>query len=66
VSKPTGSYPSSKLDTAGTRVVSNAGAVLLAQTATTLGLDHALSVALAGGGDQPRSTTPARSSAISP
>jgi Transposase DDE domain group 1 len=47
VSKPTGSYPSLKLDTAGVRVVSNAGAVLLVQTATTLGLDRALSAALA-------------------
>lgn len=40
-------YPSLKVDTAGVRVVSNAGAVLLVQTATTLGLDHALSAALA-------------------
>jgi hypothetical protein len=47
VSKPTRSYPSLKVDTAGVRVVSNAGAVLLVQTATTLGLDRALSMALA-------------------
>jgi hypothetical protein len=47
VSKPTGSYPSLKVDTTGMRVVSNAGAVLLVQTATTLGLDQALSAALA-------------------
>jgi hypothetical protein len=36
-----------KVDTAGVRVVSNAGAVLLVQTATALGLDRALSAALA-------------------
>ena len=47
MSKPTGLYPSLTVDTAGVRVVSNAGAVLLTQTATTLGLDRALSTALA-------------------
>jgi hypothetical protein len=45
VSEPGGSYPSSKVDTTG--VVSNGGAVLLVQTATTLGLDQAMSAALA-------------------
>ena len=37
MSEPTRLYPSLKVDTAGVRVVSNAGAVLLVQTATTLG-----------------------------
>jgi Transposase DDE domain group 1 len=47
VSEPTRLYPSLNVDTAGVRVVSNAGAVLLIQTATALGLDQALSAALA-------------------
>jgi hypothetical protein len=43
VSEPAGLYPSSKADTTGVGVVSNAGAVLL----VTLGLDQAMSAALA-------------------
>ena len=43
----TGFYPRVKVDTAGTGVVSNAGAVLLVQTIRTLGVDTALSAALA-------------------
>jgi hypothetical protein len=45
VSKPTGSYPSLTLDTAGAGVVSHAGAVLLSTTVTTTG--PGLSTALA-------------------
>lgn len=41
-----GLYPSLKVDTAGTGVVSNAGATLLAQTMTKVGLDRALSTVL--------------------
>ena len=44
--KPTGSYPSLTVDTAATRVVSQAGAVLLVATASKIGLDRALSAAL--------------------
>ncbi|MBB5158255.1 transposase [Saccharopolyspora phatthalungensis] len=47
MSKLTGSYPSLKVDIAGTRVVSNVGAVLLVQPLTTLGFDQVLSAALA-------------------
>jgi hypothetical protein len=46
VSKTTGSYPSLNLDTAGTNVVSYAGAVVLADTIRTIGLEQALSAAL--------------------
>ena len=46
VSKPTGFYPSLTVDTAGTGVVSQAGAVLLVTTAGKVGLDQALSSAL--------------------
>ena len=47
MSKATGLYPSLTVDTAGTGVVSHAGAVLLVDTATKVGLGRALSVALA-------------------
>jgi hypothetical protein len=40
-------YPSLTVDSSGIGVVSHAGAVLLVDTATTVGLDRALSVALA-------------------
>lgn len=43
---PTGLYPSLKVDTAGTGVVSNAGATLLVATMARVGLDRALSAAL--------------------
>src|SRR4051812_44738768 len=46
VSKPTGSYPSLTVDTAGTGVVSLAGTTLLVETVRTTGLDKALSTAL--------------------
>ena len=46
VSKPTGFYPSLTVDTAGTGVVSQAGAALLVTTAGKVGLDQALSSAL--------------------
>jgi hypothetical protein len=44
---PTGSYPPLTVDTAGKRVVSQAGAVLLLATAGKVGLDRELSAALA-------------------
>jgi len=47
VSKPTGCYPSLTVDTSAKRVVSQAGAVLLVATAGKVGLDRALSDALA-------------------
>jgi hypothetical protein len=47
VSKRSGFYPCPVVDTAASNVVSQAGAVLLTETARTVGLDHALSVALA-------------------
>jgi hypothetical protein len=46
VSKPIGFYPSLDVDTAGTGVVSHAGAVLLVETARRVGMDRALGVAL--------------------
>jgi hypothetical protein len=46
VKKATGVYPRPDVDTAGTQVVSHAGAVLLTETITRVGLDHALSAAL--------------------
>jgi hypothetical protein len=45
--KRSGFYPCPVVDTAGSKVVSQAGAVLLTETARTVGLDHALSAALA-------------------
>ncbi|MFS8104246.1 IS1380 family transposase [Lentzea alba] len=45
MSKPTGFYPSLTVDTAGTGVVSQAGAALLVTTAGKVGLDQALSSA---------------------
>ena len=42
----TGSYPSLTVDTTAKRVVTHAGAVLLAATANTIGLDRELSAAL--------------------
>ena len=45
--KATGVYPRPDVDTAGTQVVSHAGAVLLTETITKVGLDRALSTALA-------------------
>jgi hypothetical protein len=47
MSKTTGSYPSVLVDTTAKRVVSHAGSVLLVDTARTVGLDAALSRALA-------------------
>jgi hypothetical protein len=47
VSKRSGFYPRPVVDTAASTVVSQAGAVLLTETARTVGLDHALSAALA-------------------
>src|SRR6478672_13887096 len=47
MSKSTGSYPSLIVDTTAQRAVSHAGAVLLAATASRLGLDGELSTALA-------------------
>ena len=44
--KSTGSYPSLIVDTTAKRVVSQAGAVLLAATAGRVGLDRELSAAL--------------------
>ncbi|HYJ55381.1 MAG TPA: IS1380 family transposase, partial [Mycobacterium sp.] len=44
--KSTGCYPRVKVDTAGSGVVSHAGAVLLIETIRTLGLDRVLSSAL--------------------
>lgn len=46
MSKPTGAYPSLKVDTAGTGIVSHAGATLLVETVGKTGLDRALSSAL--------------------
>jgi hypothetical protein len=47
VKKAIGFYPRPDVDAAGTQVVSHAGTVLLTDTISTVGLDHALSVALA-------------------
>ena len=47
MSKSTGSYPSLIVDTTAQRAVSHAGAVLLAATASRIGLDRELSIALA-------------------
>jgi len=47
MSEPTGLYPLMTVDTAAKRVVSQAGAVLLVATAGKVGLDRALSAALA-------------------
>jgi hypothetical protein len=47
VKKVIGFYPCPDTDTAGTQVVSHAGTVLLTETITRAGLDHALSSALA-------------------
>lgn len=44
--KAIGFYPCPDVDTAGTQVVSHAGTVLLTETITRVGLDHALSMAL--------------------
>ena len=56
--KSTGFYPRVRVDTAGTGVVSHAGAVLLIETIRTLGLDRALSaVAWRRGGGRWRCTT---------
>jgi hypothetical protein len=46
VKKAIGFYPRPDVDTAGTQVVSHAGTVLLTETITKVGLDHALSSAL--------------------
>lgn len=46
MNKTIGSYPSLDLDTAGTNVVSHAGATLLVDTIRTTGLEQALSTAL--------------------
>ena len=46
MSKRTGSYPPLTVDTTATRVVSQAGAVLLSATAGKIGLDRELSAAL--------------------
>ena len=46
MSKSTGSYPSLIVDTTAQRAVSHAGAVLLAATASRIGLDRELSAAL--------------------
>ena len=59
MSKSTGSYPSLIVDTTAQRAVSHAGAVLLAATASRIGLDRELSTALAAvdaavGGARPR------------
>ncbi len=45
--KAIGFYPSAGIDAAGTQVVSHAGAVLLTETIAVVGLDTALSGALA-------------------
>ncbi len=47
MSKRSGFYPCPVVDTAASNVVSQAGAVLLTETARTVGLDQALSTALA-------------------
>jgi hypothetical protein len=47
VKKAIGFYPSPDVDTAGTQVVSHAGAVLLTESIGRVGLDQALSTALA-------------------
>ena len=44
--KSTGLYPRVQVDTAGSRLVSHAGGVVLTETIRTLGLDRALSAAL--------------------
>ena len=44
--KVIGFYPCPDVDTTGTQVVSHAGTVLLTETITRVGLDHALSTAL--------------------
>jgi hypothetical protein len=46
VSKRSGFYPCPVVDTAGVNVVSQAGGVLLTETARAVGLDRALSIAL--------------------
>ena len=47
MSKRSGFYPCPDVDTAGSMVVSQAGGVLLTETVRTVGLDQALSAALA-------------------
>src|SRR4051812_50109992 len=47
VKKTTGLYPRLTVDGSGRKVVSGAGGVLLTRTATTVGLDAALSAGLA-------------------
>jgi hypothetical protein len=47
VKQPTGFYPRVRVDAAGAGVVSQAGAAVLAETARRVGLDRALSAALA-------------------
>jgi hypothetical protein len=47
VKKRSGLYPCLAVDGQGRRVVSGAGGVLLTRTAATVGLDRALSAALA-------------------
>jgi hypothetical protein len=47
VMKATGFYPCPAVDTAGSRVVSQAGGVLLTETVRAVGLDRALSAELA-------------------
>jgi hypothetical protein len=48
VRNSSGSYPRVRVDAAGAGVVSQAGGVLLVETARTAGLDRALTEALAG------------------
>ena len=47
MSKRSGFYPVSGVDTAGSKVVSQAGGLLLTETVRAVGLDRALSAALA-------------------
>jgi hypothetical protein len=48
VSKRSGFYPCPAVDTAGSKIVSQAGGLLLTETIRTVGLDKQLSAALAG------------------
>ena len=52
--KSTGLYPRVQVDTAGSRLVSHAGAVVLTETIRTLGLDRSLSAALSRWRKPPR------------
>jgi hypothetical protein len=61
VSKRSGFYPRPGVDTAASKIVSEAGGMLLTETVRTVGLDAQLSAALAGWRHRTRCTTRRRS-----